>query len=76
MRMSAYDHASRRWKQNADAYKHSTDSRQQARARSRRAAMKAVNAKYGFEPRKPRRGIALALAKSIYKQTVMKIIKL
>lgn len=64
---SAYDHASDRWKANADCHKHSVDSRQQAAARIRRETFAKITKDYGPEPRKARRGIAMTLSRKIRK---------
>jgi hypothetical protein len=45
----------------------SVDSRQQKRARARKACFADVTKRYGPEPRKARRGIALSLARKSWR---------
>jgi hypothetical protein len=60
---------------NKDGYTHSTDSRQQARARSRMKAKEHVTNLYGPEPRENRRALELAFAKTFDKQERIRVIK-
>lgn len=64
-----------RFKANEKAYESSTDSRQQARARSRRAAKKHVTNSFGPEPRENRRALELTFAKTFDKQERIRVIK-
>jgi hypothetical protein len=67
--------AAQRWTKNEKAYESSTDSRQQARARSRRKAKEHVTNSFGPEPRENRRALELAFAKTFDKQERIRVIK-